>query len=108
MNINRALRSDRLMKGVTGMSVNEFQHLTEDFERNFEKEKQSKYKKGLKKGKRERKPGGGRKGKMETMYDKLFFILFYFKCYPTFDVMGFIFDIDSNVHTHCTSIYFAL
>ncbi|MBD2248888.1 transposase [Nostoc sp. FACHB-888] len=30
---------------------------------------------------------------MLTAQDKLFFILFYFKCYPTFDVAGLLFDI---------------
>ncbi len=30
---------------------------------------------------------------------KLFFTLFYFKCYPTFDILGFLFDLDrSNAH----------
>lgn len=96
MNINRALRSDRLMKGVTGISVNEFQHLAEDFERNFEKEKQSKYKEGLKKGKRKRKPGGGRTGQLKTKSEKLFFILLYFKCYPTFDLLGLMFDLNRS------------
>lgn len=99
MNAKRALKNDRLMKGVTGMSVSEFQELLHDFEKELEKEKQSRYEEGVKKGKRERKPGGGRKGELETVYDKLFFILFYFKCYTTFDVLGFIFDIDrSNAH----------
>jgi hypothetical protein len=28
------------------------------------------------------------------MESKLFFILFYFKCYPTFDVLSFLFDLD--------------
>ena len=103
MNAKRALKNDRLMKGVTGMSVSEFQKLLEDFEKELKKEKQSQYEKELKKGKRKRKPGGGRKGELETVYDKLFFILFYFKCYTTFDVLGFIFDLDKsnanrNVH----------
>lgn len=28
------------------------------------------------------------------MGSKLFFILFYFKCYPTFDVLSFLFDLE--------------
>jgi len=39
-------------------------------------------------GARKRKPGGGSKGKLPTMSDKLFFILSYYKTYPTFDVLG--------------------
>jgi len=38
---------------------------------------------------RERKPGGGQKGHLKTSADKLFFVLFYIKTYPTFDVLAF-------------------
>jgi len=103
MKINRALRDNRLMKGLTGMTVPEFNDLEKDFGQELEKEEQSRYRTALKKGKRQRKPGGGRKGELRTMYDKLFSILFYFKCYPTFDLMGFVFDMNRsnacrNVH----------
>ncbi|ODS38427.1 hypothetical protein BEH94_01905, partial [Candidatus Altiarchaeales archaeon WOR_SM1_SCG] len=96
MNISRALKDNRLMKAVTGMSINELQELTKDFERKFEKEKQSKYKEGLKNGKRKRKPGGGRTGQLKTTNEKLFFILLYFKCYPTFDLLGLMFDLNRS------------
>lgn len=103
MKINRALRDNRLMKGLTGMTVPEFNDLEKDFRQELEKEEQSRYRTELKKGKRKRKPGGGRKGELKTVYDKLFSILFYFKCYPTFDLMGFVFDMNRsnacrNVH----------
>jgi hypothetical protein len=42
---------------------------------------------------RRRKPGGGRKGVLSTPEQKLFFILFYLKNYPTFDVLGALFDL---------------
>jgi hypothetical protein len=52
---------------------------------------QARYKKnGLN---RQRKPGGGRKGALSTPELKLFFILFYLKNYPTFDVLGCLFDL---------------
>ncbi len=54
----KALRSDRLMKGVTEMSVSEFQELAKKFEKKLKKEKQKQYEKEIKKGKRERRPGG--------------------------------------------------
>ncbi len=103
MKAQKALRSDRLMKGVTGMSVSEFQELEEKFKKKLKKEKQKQYKEDIKEGKRERQPGGGRTGNLETAADKLFYILFYFKCYPTFDVMGLMFGLDRsnacrNVH----------
>ncbi len=36
--------------------------------------------------------GGGRKARLLGTQEKLFFILFYFKCYPTFDLAGISFD----------------
>lgn len=44
----------------------------------------------------QRVPGGGRKGSLRTSKDKLFFILVYLKCYPTVDVIGFLFDMDGS------------
>ncbi len=46
--------------------------------------------------KRRRRPGGGRKGQLPSTENKLFFILFYLKNYPTFDVLGFIFDLNPS------------
>lgn len=37
-----------------------------------------------------RKIGGGKKGKLPHMEDKLAFILLYLKCYPTFDLLAFL------------------
>ncbi len=45
---------------------------------------------------RQRSVGGGRKARLRTTQDKLFYILFYFKCYPTFDLAGLLFDIDRS------------
>jgi hypothetical protein len=43
---------------------------------------------------RQRARGGGRKARLQSMEAKLFFILLYFKCYPTFDVLGFLFELE--------------
>lgn len=37
-----------------------------------------------------RKVGGGKKGRLPHMEDKLAFILLYLKCYPTYDLLGFL------------------
>ena len=47
-------------------------------------------------GKRKRKPGSGRKGNLKTMKDKLFFILYYLKNYPKFDVIGYDFGFGKS------------
>ena len=43
---------------------------------------------------RQRALGGGGKARLRTFQDKLFYILSYFKSYPTFDLAGLLFEID--------------
>lgn len=90
LNINRALRSDRLMKALTGMSVAEFERLLPIFT--------AALKKAQGKGKKERKRaiGGGRQHTLKTPTEKLFFILLYLKCYPTFDLAGLLYGVDRS------------
>ncbi len=83
MYIASALRTDRMSKALTGLKVIEFKELVSDFERNYQ-EFEAKRKK-----KRERKVGGGRNSKIETIEEKLFYVLWYMKTYPTFDVASF-------------------
>ena len=45
---------------------------------------------------RERRPGGGRRWNLRTSIEKSFFILLYFKCYPTFDLLGLVFDLNRS------------
>jgi hypothetical protein len=84
MNIEKAFRDNRLSKALTGMTIDEIDSLLITFEQVYTREQHSK--------KRIRKPGGGRKGSLPSLRHKLFFILFYFKCYPTFDLAAFILD----------------
>jgi len=88
LNIKRALRSDRLMKALTGMTIAEFERLLPTFTVGL--------KKAQVKAKKERKRaiGGGRRHTLKTPTDKLFFILFYLKCYPTFDLAGLLYGVD--------------
>jgi len=92
LNFDRALNDDRLMKAITGLSASEFNKLVERFREEFQNEARVRYETGVEQGNRERKPGGGRTGNLESYATKLFFTLFYFKCYPTFDILGFLFD----------------
>lgn len=82
MNINKLHQNKRGMKALTGMDFQEFDHLLPDFAREL-------YRHAASKPNRRRKPGGGQKGHLKTAADKLFFILFYIKTYPTFDVLAF-------------------
>ena len=96
ISVNRALGSDRLIKAAIGLSSSEFKPLVASFNRELQKERLIRYARGVEQGVRERRPGGGRRGTLRTFTDKLFFILFYYKCYPTFDVLGLLFDLDRS------------
>ena len=98
ININRTLKDDRLMRAAVGLSITSFENLCDEFVKSYWDIKEKQYQKGIKNKTRKRKPGGGRKGSLTNIELKLLFILLYFKCYPTMDLMGLIFDLDrSNV-----------
>jgi len=83
MNYQAALRTKRMCTALTGLTPNEFHAFVPDFTYYYN-ELQSKRKKS-----RQRKIGGGRSSKIETIEEKLFYILWYMKTYPTFDVASF-------------------
>ena len=82
------IRDDRQMCTLTGVAQAQFEILLETFTTCYKQKQEQAYQEGLTKGKRKRRPGGGRKGALPTMRDKLLFLLYYFKVYPTFDVLG--------------------
>ena len=93
------IRDERQMKALTGLSQAQFNHLLSVFSDIYQATQQKTYEKGLESGTRRRKPGGGCKGKLPTMADKLLFVLYYYKTYPTFDVLGTQFDmVRSKAH----------
>ena len=51
-------------------------------------QQQQAYQEGVALGTRRRQPGGGSKGQLPTLADKLLCVLYYYKTYPTFDVLG--------------------
>jgi hypothetical protein len=82
------VRGDRMCKALTGSSIAEFKELVILFEPCLIAYRH------IRKPTRMRKLGGGIKGALPTTADKLFFILMYLKCYPTFDVMSFLCHLD--------------
>ena len=82
------IRDDRQMRALTGVSQKKFTQLLPVFSRVYHQEQYKAYEQGLVEGTRQRTPGGGQKGKLPEMADKLYFILNYYKTYPTFDVLG--------------------
>lgn len=87
------------MKALTGLTPPEFQALLPTFERSLLAHRAGK---GL-------HAGLGRPHTLKTVARKLFFILFYAKCYPTFDMAAFIFDADRHrVHDWTKELLAAL
>ncbi len=82
------IRDDRQMKALTGLSQAQFDHLLPIFSDIYQATQHKAYEDGVKSGTRTRQPGGGAKGTLPTMADKLQFVLYYYKTYPTFDVLG--------------------
>jgi hypothetical protein len=83
MKINN-IKTDRTMKSLTGLKISEFKELSEKFgEVLNERPKKA----------RKRAIGGGRKHSLNEAIENLFFILLYIKCYPTFEVLGFFYDV---------------
>ena len=72
-----------MCKALTGLRVSEFKDVVTDFNYYYS-EYQAKRKKN-----RQRKIGGGRNSRIETIEEKLFYVLWYMKTYPTFDVASF-------------------
>lgn len=85
LDIERALNQERLLRALTGLNRKAFDALLEDFSILYEQTRQT--------PPRQRAVGGGRKARLLRTQEKLFFVLFYFKCYPTFDLAGLIFEM---------------
>ena len=97
------IRDDRQMKALTGVSQAQFDFLLPVFSHVYQEAEQKRYEDGVEAGTRSRKPGAGIKGKLLTLADKLKFVLYFYKTYPTFDVLGAQFDMvrskaNENLH----------
>ena len=88
LNVARIMTSNRQMKAITGMSIQEFKLLVPSMDKFIYEQASSKS--------RQRAVGGGRKGALKNSESKLFFILFYLKVYPTYDLASAIFDVDKS------------
>lgn len=91
MNIEKVLNNDRMLRAVLGINRKEFEALLLTFTQILLEEK--------KKTERKRRIGGGSNGNIKDPKKKLFYILWYVKVYPTFDVAAYVFA-SSKTRTH--------
>ena len=104
------VRDERHMKALTGSSHAQFDDLLPVFSAIYRATQQKHYEEGGVSGTRRRKPGGGTKGKLPPMTEKLLFVLYDYKTYPTFDVLGTQFDMvrskaNENLHKLSPILY---
>ena len=92
LNLQRVMKDERLLRALTGLNKKAFEELQEVFGEAVREEEVPRRSKQP----RQRATGAGRKPRLETLEEKLIYILFYFKCYPTFDLAGLLFDIDRS------------
>ena len=83
MDIDKVLSNKRLVRAVLGIKKETFEKLLVTFKQILREEAESKD--------RKRAYGGGSNGNIKEPRKKLFFILWYLKVYPTFDVAAYVF-----------------
>jgi hypothetical protein len=71
------IRDERQRKALTGLSQAPFDYLLPVFSDIYRATQQQTYETGVASGTRRRKPGGGSKGKLPTMAEKLQLVLYY-------------------------------
>lgn len=86
------LKHPELFQYVIGIRFNQFNELLPKFITALRK---AEFKKAYSK-KRLREVGGGRKATLKTNSDKLFFVLFYYKTYPTFRFASVLYQFDKR------------
>jgi hypothetical protein len=90
LDLERIFQQDRLMRAMTGLNYAAFEALLADFIPVYHA---SLVRPGMV---RKRAVGGGRKATLNSSQAKLFYILVYCKCYPTFDLLGVLFNFDRS------------
>jgi hypothetical protein len=88
MKISNVLKSDRTCRALTGLDINGFNRLLENFTWVYDQQVRKEHKQNC-----TRAFGGGKKGHFPDYSDKLFLVLFFLKVYPTEEVMGVLFDV---------------
>ena len=92
LKLERIKKDERLLRAVTGLNFKALAALQPAFSEALSQAPIPRRSQQP----RQRAEGAGRKPTLATTEDKLIYVLFYFKCYPTFDLAGLIFDLDRS------------
>jgi len=85
--IGQALKSNAILRAVTGLKLRQFKMLAVSFEVDLRASFQEDRKVSV---------DLGRGFVLRSSEEKLFFVLLYMKCYPTFEVAGWLFDVHKS------------
>jgi hypothetical protein len=91
LNYEKIKNKPRILRSLTGLSPAAFDQLGVPFRKAYEQEWEQA--ETQRETARQRQHGGGRKASLETIQDKLLFILLYFKFYPIQELLGFLFGL---------------
>lgn len=108
-NLDKTVKDERQIKALIWVNIREFKFLAELFSEIQTKVREEAYKERKEKKEKEKSTKQVRisskwnPAKLDTDAKKIFFLLYYLKTYPTFDVLGFAFWMDRS--TACVNIH---
>ena len=94
LNFQKVRTRPRVFQQLTGLTLAAFETLLADFERAYDDDRQQRDRQ--RPTPRRRRPGGGAQGALPTPADKLVFLLFYFRQYPTQETLAFLFGFSQG------------
>ena len=94
LNYAKIKDKSRIFRSFTGLTLLAFCHLSSAFAEAQQQARQQQ--EAQRRTPRQRQVGGGRKATLLSLEDQLVFILFYFRYYPTQEVMGFLFGLSQS------------
>lgn len=94
LNYTKLANKPRIFQSFTGLTLAAFKHLLTAFGR--AEEQAWEQQEAQRRQPRQRGRGGGRKPTLVRPEDRLVFILFYFRVYPTQEVLGFLFGMGQS------------
>ena len=101
MDMARVFRKPKLLRTLTTLDAGEFERLLAAFDAAWQAQRAGCNYAGEQ---RRRAVGAGHKGTLATSRAKLFFVLFYFKCYPLQEVMAVLFGLSQGQVSHWVGV----
>ena len=101
MDMERVFRKPKLLRALTTLDASEFERLLAAFEAVWQVQRAECNYAGQT---RQRAVGAGHPGTLPGARAKLFFVLFYFKCYPLQEVMGVLFGLSQGQVSHWVGV----